>query len=223
MKHLGCVLLVLPLSGCVLLLASSPKEDGEQCEEASDCESDNCMGNICVGSDCSSTSDCPSNFRCYYYDGDPIFGIGDHHACRLACDASGACPAQWECHDGDTYCTYVGPTVTVSVSNDQPRAYEVVTFSGTIDPPIEGVTWTWTFYDSEVAGQVLETKTGSSIQRAFDPGSWNWSVSADGPNGSQHYDSGFVYACAVAGDACSPYAVCCSDLACNGQTMTCGN
>jgi hypothetical protein len=215
MKHLGCVLLLLPLSGCVLLLASSPKEDGEQCDEASDCESDNCMGNICVGSSCSDTSDCPDNFRCYYYDGDPIFGIGDHHACRLACDASGACPAQWECHSGDTYCTYVGPTVTVAVSNEQPRAHEVVTFAGTIDPPVDGVTWTWGFPDLGV------TKTGSLVEMTFDQGFWSWSVTADGRNGSHHYDTGSIYACAVTGDACSASAPCCSDLVCNSQTMTC--
>ena len=217
MKHLGCVLLVLTLSGCVLLLASSPKEDGEQCDESSECESDNCMGNICVGTRCSDASDCPDNFRCYYYDGDPIFGIGDHHACRLACDASGSCPSQWTCRSGDTYCTYVGPKVTVTVSNDQPRAHETVTFTGTIDPPLDGVIWTWTFHDLGM------TKTGSSIEMTFDAGSWNWSVSADGPNASQHYDSGYIYACAIAGDACSGYSPCCSDLACNYQTMTCGN
>jgi hypothetical protein len=220
MKHMG-VLLLLPLSGCLLLALDSKKQDGESCDSASDCESDQCMGAICVGTSCSSSSDCADNFRCYHYDGDPIFDIGDHDACRLACDAQRQCPAQWTCGNGDTYCTYVGPTVTVTVSNSQPRAHEVVTFSGTIDPPVSGITWTWTFYDPVVAGNVLEKKTGASIERVFDAGDWNWTVDAMGDGGSQHYESGFIHACAVVGDACSAYSPCCDQTTCNYSTMTC--
>jgi len=197
MKHVGGVLLALSLSGCVLLLGGK-NEDGGHCDAASDCESDNCMGNVCVGSECSSESDCPDNFRCYHYEGDPIFGIGAGRSCRLACDAQGACPSQWTCYSGDTYYSYVGPKVTVAVSNKRPQAREVVTFTATIDPPLSGVTWKWDFYS-------LGQKTGSSVEMSFEPGSWDWSVE-----------------CATAGDACVAYAPnCCDQLTCNASTLVC--
>ncbi|HTL34153.1 MAG TPA: PKD domain-containing protein [Kofleriaceae bacterium] len=223
MKHIGWCVLLLPLSGCLLLLASSPKQDGETCEKASDCESDNCQGNICIGSSCDDSNDCPDNFRCYHYDGDPIFGIGDGYRCRLACDANNKCPSQWTCETGDTYCTYVGPTVTVTVSNDHPSVGETVTFSGAFDPPQDDVTWTWTFYDPVVAGNILAMKTGSTVEMTFStPGYSTWSVDATTPSGGEHYESGSIIACAPAGDACMPYAGdCCGQLSCNPATSLC--
>ena len=212
---MGCVLLALSLSGCILLAMDSNKKDGEHCESSEDCASENCMGNICVGTSCSDNSDCAANFSCYHYDGDPIFDIGDHNACRLMCDAQGECPAQWKCFNADRYCSYVGPTVTISVSNDHPQGHEVVTFTGTIDPSPSDVTWTWNF-------DTLGTKTGSSVEMSFAPGYWSWSVDATTPGGGEHYESGSVFACAVVGDACEPYAGdCCGQLSCNPSTKVC--
>ncbi len=181
---------------------SMSREDGEPCTSSDECSSGMCGGHICVGSTCSSDSDCPDHFVCYHYDSDPIFGIGGSHACRMTCEAG--CPDRWEC-DGQ-YCEYAGPMLVVAVSSDRPRAHETVHFVAAVSPatPAE---MTWDFYS-------LGMEMGAEVDRAFEPGTWDWHLSVDIAGDGRQYANGTIVACPIEGDVCDPNDGCCDGLTC---------
>ncbi len=100
-------------ASCGLLV---PLEDGKSCERNDQCESERCVGGICVGTRCGGPNECPSGFTCPDTNDGIIFDWGHGGVCTPTCDV---CPYEdderWSCEaPGPETCSYDGtPTIDV--------------------------------------------------------------------------------------------------------------
>jgi hypothetical protein len=146
------------------------KAAGEACRADNECSSQYCYGGLCEPGGCKGAdSDCPTNYKCLYDDGDPIFGLGAGYYCALACGTG--CPERWECEGSDQTCFYLGPEVTVTADVAAPVAGQPVTFTATISPDVE-TTFKWHFTDQSGAA-VGSTESGETCTQTFDAGNFN--------------------------------------------------
>ena len=107
------------------------KAAGEACRADKECSSGGCYGGICEAGSCNGNdSDCPTNYKCLYDDGDPLFGIAPATTARWR--AAPVVRSAGNAAARDQTCYFLGPEVTVTANVAMPTAGEPVTFTAAI-------------------------------------------------------------------------------------------
>ncbi len=193
------------IASCKADDARASTNDGESCSTGTDCNSHQCSGGICEGSDCDSDADCREGWTCVTRGSDPIFS-----RTRKSCDCGSNCPKP------STKSATIVIVEPAETSRNKLRMDEEVTFRAVASGATSA---RWRATDSEPVATTIELGEGLEI-RAKLPRAGRWLVLASAlVNGNPAADADIsVSVCGTKGAKCNDYnASCCSPIACRND------